>query len=192
MNLPIPEGYSLKDITINYANFALGLSGTVANQVLDCQEFSVSPGESSGIILIRFNNESGYAETLRAIAKGLDGQKRRVAELRFICMNEYFQPFAIAYFKNWPTAVLNILAWTQENTHIHTSSGHDLSTIFSAGDSRVKPDAASKTKNGFSNSGGESNLSENLLTKLEKTGTPLGQYRDLDIHTGINLVVVQL
>ncbi|MYA55386.1 hypothetical protein F4X88_03735 [Candidatus Poribacteria bacterium] len=202
LNLPIPEGYSLKDITINYANFALGLSGTVANQVLDCQEFSVSPGESSGIILIRFNNESGYAEALRAIAKGLDGQKRRVAELRFICMNEYFQPFAIAYFKNWPTAVLNILAWTQENTHIHTSSEHEIPTaLFSKDEGRDVPygekdeppsDEQKETKETSASEGygatqqrhrSKPTSPETLLAKLRKTGGPLSRYGNL--HIGI-------
>ena len=62
LNLPIPEGFPLEDITIKFAKFALGLSGVVANQVLDCQELSISLGESSGIILIRFGSESGYAE----------------------------------------------------------------------------------------------------------------------------------
>ena len=71
LNLPIPEGLPFEDITTKFGKHALGLSGVVANQVLDCQELSVSSGKSSGIILIRFNSESGYAETLRAVAEGL-------------------------------------------------------------------------------------------------------------------------
>ena len=202
LNLPIPEGYSLKDITINYANFALGLSGTVANQVLDCQEFSVSPGKSSGIILIRFNNESGYAETLRAVAEGLDRLRRNPANLRFICMNEYFQPFAIAYFKDWQTAVLNILAWTQENTHIHTSSEHEIPTaLFSKDEGRDVPygekdeppsDEQKETKETSASEGygatqqrhrSKPTSPETLLAKLRKTGRSLSRYGN--IHIGI-------
>ena len=131
LNLPIPEDLPLEDITTKFANFALGLSGVVANQVLDCQELSVSPGESSGIILIRFNSESGYAEALRAVAEGLDRQGRNPVNLYFICMKKDFQPFAFANFndsasEDWQTAILNIRAWTQKNTHIHTSSEHEL------------------------------------------------------------------
>ena len=177
LNLPIPDGLPLEEITTKYAKFALGLSGVVANQVADCQELSVSPGEPSGIILIRFNNESGYAEALRVVAAGLDKLGRNPTHLCFICMNEHFQPFALAYFndpesKDWQTAVLNIRAWTQENTHIHTSSEHELPANFFQNDQdgrnrrpprTISPDA--------------------LLTKLKNTGTPLSQYGD--IHSGI-------
>ena len=131
LNLPVPESLPLEDITTKFANFALGLSGAVANQVLDCQELSVSPGKSSGIVLIRFNSRLVYTEALRAVAEGLDRLGRNPVDLCFICMNEYFQPFAIANFndsesEDWQTAILNIRAWTQENTHIHTSSEHEL------------------------------------------------------------------
>ena len=202
LNLPIPEDLTLEDITGKFSNFGLGLSGLVADQVLSCQELFVSPGKSSGIILIRFSSESGYAEALRAIAKGLDGQKRRVAELRFICMNEYFQPFAIAYFKNWPTAVLNILAWTQENTHIHTSSEHEIPTaLFSKDEGRDVPygeedgppsDEQKETKQTSTSEGygvtqqghgSEPTSPETLLAKLRKTGRPLSRYGNL--HIGI-------
>lgn len=174
LNLPIPEGLTLEDITIKFANFALGLSGAVANQVLDCQELSVSPGEPSGIILIRFDSESGYAETLRAIAESLDRPGRNPASLRFICMNEYCQPFAFAYFnssqsKDWQSAVLNIRAWTQENTNIHTGSEHELPADFFLNKPTSRPIVP---------------ISPNeLLNKLINTGTPLSQHGD--IHSGI-------
>ena len=137
LNLPISEGLTLEDITIKFGKLALGLSGVVADQVLDCQELGFSPGEPSGIILIRFTNESDYAETLRTVAEGLGKLGRNPADLRFICMNGYFQPFAFAHFSdsgsgNRQTTVLNILAWTQDNTHIHTNSEHKLPTDFFA------------------------------------------------------------
>ena len=207
LNLPIPEGLPLEDITIKFAKFALGISGVVASQVLDCQELSVSPGESSGIILIRFNSESGYAETLRAIATGLDKPGRNPADLRFICMNEYFQPFAIAYFndaepKDWQTVVLNILTWTQENTHIHTSSEHEIPPgLFSkdegedtsyAEEDDSPSDEQEETKERSTSEDYDSTQQgdkseptspEILLAKLKKTGRPLSRYGS--IHIGI-------
>ena len=203
LNLPIPEGLTLEDITIKFAKFALGLSGAVANQVLDCQELSVLPGKPSGIFLIRFDSESGYAETLRAIAESLDRPGRNPASLRFICMNEYCQPFAFAYFnssqsKDWQSAVLNIRAWTQENTHIHTSSEHELPRgFFSVSEDggnplgkNVPPDEPEKNREisppedqgSVSQSSRESTSPDGLLTKLENIGTPLGQ--QAEIHSG--------
>lgn len=137
LNLPIPPDLTLEDIATKFSNFALGLSGSVTDQVLDCQELSVSLGESSGILLIRFNSEPGYVEALRAVAEGLERQRRNPADLRFICANEHFQPFALAYFNNlepedWQTAVLTIFAWTRDNTHIYTSAEHELPTNFFA------------------------------------------------------------
>ena len=176
LNLPIPEGLTLEDITIKFAKFALGLSGAVANQVLDCQELSVLPGKPSGIFLIRFDSESGYAETLRAIAESLDRLGRNPASLRFICLNEYFQPFAFACFNNsesgnWHNAILTIFAWTQNRTRINIGSEHDLSALFPTG----------KIDN--------SDRSTALLTKLQKIGTPLSKDlgKDEDIHSGIGL-----
>ena len=190
MNLPIPEGLPLEDITTKFAKFALGLSEVAANRVLDCQELSVSPGESSGIILMRFNSESDYAEALRVVAAGLDKLGRNPVELRFICMNEYFQPFAFAHFKDsgskdWQSAILNIHVWTHENTHIYTSSEHDLSVILFSEKSSSEPDNTSETKNVDSDHGGKPNLPENLLIKLQNIGAPLG--RDKDIYRGISL-----
>lgn len=214
LNLPIPEGLTLEDITIKFAKFALGLSGAVANQVLDCQELSVSPGESSGIILIRFNSESDYTEALRAVVEGLDRLGRNPVDLRFICMNEYFRPFAFAYFndsesEDWQTAVLNIRAWTQENTHIHTSSEHELPTGFLGSElsedfneeavSDVEKDdplsdkpediEEASTSEGYDvtqqRHRSEPTSPETLLAKLRKTGRSLSRYGN--IHSGIVL-----
>ena len=176
LNLPIPEGKTLEDITIiKFGKLALGLSGAVANQVLDCRELGFSPGEPSGIILIQFSSESGYAETLRTFAGNLDRQGRNPVDLRFICMNEDYQPVAMAYFndsksKNWQTDVLNILAWTQENTYIHASSEHKLPTDFFPNAPTNQPIVSTSP--------------ETLLAKLENTGTPLEAH--WNIHLGIN------
>ena len=205
LNLPIPEDLTFEDITSKFSNFALGLSGNIAEQVLNCQELSVSPGKPSGIFLVRFKNESGYPEALRAIAKGMDRWDRNPVDLRFICTDEYFQPFAFAYFNgsvsgDWHNALLKILAWTQENTHIHTSSEHEIPTGFFAesedGDEtvgkNVRPDEPKKdTETSPSkNYGGtsqnyipKSTSPEVLLAKLKNTGAPLSHYGN--IHTGI-------
>ncbi|MDE0326704.1 MAG: hypothetical protein OXN27_22490 [Candidatus Poribacteria bacterium] len=185
LNLPIPESLPLEDITTKFAKFALGLSAVVANQVLDCQELSVSPGESSGIILIRFNSESGYAEALRAVAEGLDKLGRSPINLRFICMNEYFQPFAFANFndsesKDWQTAVLNIRVWTQENTHIHTSWEHELPANFFGKESTDEFEDKIEI-NEFNVIASLS--SPDLSAKLEDIGTQLGMLEH--IHSGI-------
>ena len=175
LNLPIPEGLILEDITMKFTNFTLGLSEAVANQVLDCQELGLSPGESSGIILIRFNSESGYAEALRAVAEGLDKLGRSSVNLRFICMNEYFQPFAFAHFndsesEDWQDAVLNIRAWTQENTRTHTSSEHKLSTNFFPNMPIGQPMVPISP--------------DDLLSKIKRVGISLEQH--WDIHMGID------
>lgn len=189
LNLPIPKGSALEDITIKFGKLALGLTGAVANQVLDCQELIVSPRQPSGIFLIRFNSESGYAETLRTFAGNLDRQVRNPADLRFICMNEYFRPFAIANFKDsgskdWQTAVLNILAWTQENMHIYTSSEHELPANFFGQESTDESEYHPKDKtqiNEFSVI--ESSSSQDLSTKLEDIGTRLGILEN--IYSGV-------
>lgn len=191
LNLPIPEGLALEDVTTKFSNFALGLKGMAANQVLDCQELSISPGEFSGIILIRFTIESGYAEALRAVAAGLDRLGRNPALSRFICTNEYFQPFASARFndsttKDWNTEVLNIFAWAQGNTHINIRAEHDLSVLFSPQASSAGSDNAAEAV--FPNYSGESDSSKNLLNKVQNTGVPLVRLIEHGkIHTGLIL-----
>ena len=190
LNLPIPEGLPLGDITTRYAKLALGLSGTAANQVLDCQELSVSPGEPAGIILIRFNSESDYAEALRVAAAGLGKLGRNPASLRFICMNEFYQPFAFAHFndsgtKDWNSEVLTIFTWTEKNNHIHTSSEHELSAIFFAAEPRAESYDASQAENTPPDHTVEP---KDLLNKLQNTGTPLDRLRRHgNTHTGITL-----
>ena len=191
LNLPIPEGLTLEDITIKYPKFALGLSGVVANQVVDCQELGVSPGEPSGIILIRFNSKSDYVEALRAVAAGLDRPGCNPASLCFICMNEYFQPFAFANFndsasEDWQTAILNIRAWTQENTHVHTSSEHELPVGFVSGGSSKGSGHKPKIRPI------EATSPNTLLVKLKNTGTSLSYYAKVrtGILTGFNKAYV--
>ena len=212
LSLTVPEGALLSDITSKFSNFALGLTGTTTNRVLDCQEFSVSLGKPSGIFLIRFNSEQGYSEALRAIAGSLNQWGRNPTDLRFICADENFQPFAFAYFngsasEDWQTASLTILTWTQENTNIHTSYGHKLPTGFFEGERSVGLDdfPEGKMEDDFDKENTisgepETSSSENqgkippevivkqtspeeLFTKLQNTGAPLSQYEN--IYSGI-------
>lgn len=216
LKLSIPEGLTLEDITSKFSNFSLGLSGAIANQVLDCQELSVMPGESSGIILIRFNGESGYAGVLRAIAEGLDRWGRNPADLQFICIDESFQPFAFAYFndsesENWDAAALNILAWTQDNTYIHTSSEHEFPVGFFVNESledsddelnifdkKIVPGTSdgehdSRTNKRINEEFASDNIfsdtndaGETLLAKLQNIGTPIGRHKDITIYIGLD------
>ena len=191
LKLSIPEDLTLEDITIKFSQFALGLSGSVADAVLDCQQLSVSLGESSGIVLIRFNTESGYDKALRVVAEGLGRQGRDPASLSFICANEYFQPFAFAYFndsalKDWQTAVLNIFTWTQDNTHIHTRFEHELpAAFFSNEPAEDFGDGSDILENEPESHTVKPTSPKALLVKLEENGIPLGQQHS-KIHSGIN------
>ena len=146
LNLPIPEGLELEDITMKFSNFALGLSGVIADHVLDCQELSLSLGKPSGIFLIRFNSEQDYPGVLRAVAESLIQWNRNLMDLRFICADEYFQPFALAHFndpelEDWQSTPLNILTWSKDNTRIHKGPEHELPVSFFFGESSSEPDS---------------------------------------------------
>lgn len=195
LNLPIPEGATLAQIALPLPLPFLGLDQSISEHIIDCQDFSGFSQDTLGDrrpFLIRFRRESDFSGVLRKVAKGLSQQDINPDKIFFICADEYFKPFAFAYFgdsdtEDWYAEVLNILTWTQGNTRINTGFEHDLSAIFSADKLSKKPNGSPETKNGFSNSRGESNLSENLLIKLQNIGTPLGRHKGYNIHTGINL-----
>ena len=215
LHLPIPEDLTLEDIISTFSNNTLGLSGFNDKQVLDCQELCISPGKPLGIILIRFKSETGYIGVLQAVAKGLGQQGNNPTDLRFICTDEFFQPFAFAYFKDLAkadrhSAELNIFSWTQDNTCINISSEHEIpADLFldllteeqegSVADNLavdkkdVTPDTLKVEKEVESSEmESKTNLkdkvtrisSDDLLEKLRKTGTPLGD-TDWKIHKGV-------
>ena len=134
LNLPIPEEATLAQIALPLPLSFVGLDGTTAEQIIDFQDFNRIPQETLGErrpFLIRFRREQGYPGILRKVAEGLSRKNISPAKITFICANEYFRPFAFAYFNdaepgNWHAAVLKILAWTQDNTYIHTSYEHKL------------------------------------------------------------------
>ena len=143
LNLPIPVEATLAQIALPLPLPFLGLDEFIAEQIIDCQDFRGLPKEGLGDrrpFLIRFRSEQDYSEILREVAGGLHQKNTNPAGLFFICADECFQPFAFAYFNdsesgNWDAAVLNILAWTQNNTHIHTSSEHGFPVGFFANES---------------------------------------------------------
>ena len=193
LNLPISDGTTLARIALPLPLPFLGLDEALNEQIIDCQDFSGLSQDALGErrpFLIRFKHQSGYIELLRQIAESLHQKKTNPADLFFLCADEHFQPFALAHFKNsesadWNTAALHIHIWTQGNTHIYsTSSEHDLSVLFSPMKSPKARDDILKIKNTSSDHRGKLNPTENLLIKIQKTGTPLRQYGN-NIHTGI-------
>ena len=182
LNLPISEEVSLAQIALPLPLPFLGLDDVIAEHLIDCQDFSGLPTDGLGErrpFLIRFKRESGYSEILREVAEGLFRRNINPAEIFFICADANFQPFAFAYFnnaelENWQTAMLNIFAWTQENTHIHTSSEHKLSIEFFSKESPIK-NQGSVSQDFIT----ESTVPDDLLTKLENIGTPLSRQEEI-------------
>lgn len=195
LNLPIPEGAKLEQIARPWPLPFLGLADMIAEQIIDCQDFSGLPQDVLGErrpFLIRFRSEQDYPEILRHVAEGLFHKNINPAEIFFICVDETFRLFAFAHFNNsdiedWGAEVLNIFIWTQDNTRINTGSEHELSAIFFSQEKPLtEPDDSPETEKTSSDYGGNSNP-EDLLTKLLKIGNPLGRHKDYNIHTGINL-----
>ena len=176
LNLLIPEGATLAQIALPLPLPFLGLDNAIAEEIIDCQNFSGLPKDGLGErrpFLIRFKRESGYSEILREVAEGLFRRDINPAEIFFICADEDFRPFAFAYFSdseagNWATVVLNILAWTQDNTHIHVSAEHELPTGFFADIPAIQPITPTS--------------SESLISKIENIGSPLS--RSYNVYTG--------
>ena len=97
-------------------------------------------------------------------------------------MDENFQSFAFAYFKNSAresreSTELNIFAWTQDNTKIHIASEHEIPADFLPDASIDRQDDESKNHKVMSIS------TEDLLEKLENVGIPLSTH--YEIHKGI-------
>lgn len=202
LNLPIPEGLTLNDITSNFSNFALGFSGYMADQVLDCQEISISSGQPSGIFIVRCKGDAAPALILRNVAESLGRWGRNPSDLSFFCVDRHFQPTAFAYLNDfevegeWHSIVLNIFQWTQDNTYINISAEHEIPVTLFHDLSTEKQEDTSENDcskenvieigiegQNLNDIGVRSISSENLLVKLHNIGTPLGQH--WDIHTGI-------
>lgn len=176
LNFPIPGEATLTQIALPLPLPFLDLDASIAEQIIDCQDFSGLPKDSLGErrpFLIRFRREQDYPEILRKVAEGLSKKNINPSEIFFICADEDFQPFAFAHFNDsiiddWHTAILNILTWTQENTYTHTSAEHELPTGFFTDIPAIQPDTPISP--------------ESLITKMENIGSPLS--RNCNIYTG--------
>lgn len=152
LNLPITPGATLAQIALPLPLLFLELDGPIADQIRDCLDLSGNPkntSEKRRPFLIRFKSKQNYSDILRDVAKNLNLKYADPADLFFICVAENFQPFAFAYFdhppaRDWYTASLTILAWTQQNTYIHTSSTHELSENFLPPQPPIEPNDISK------------------------------------------------
>ena len=213
LDLPIPEKATLAQIALPLPLPFLGLDRSIFEHIIDCQDFNGFSQDTLGErrpFLIRFRRESDFSEILRNVAKGLSQKDINPDKIFFICADEHFKPFAFAYFgdsdtEDWYAEVLNIFTWTQGNTRINTGAAHDLSALFSKSEGEDVPyaeeddppaDQQKETKETSTSEGYDGTQQgdrskpaspETLLIKLQKTGTPLGQHRDWNIHTGINL-----
>ena len=223
LNLPIREGATLEQIALPLPLAFFGLDEPIMKEIKDFRDLSGNPKNALGKrrpFLIQFKNSRNYTEILRDVAESLNQKYADPADIFFICVAENFQPFAFAYFndlttEDWRAASLNILAWTQENTYIHTSSEHELPIGFFPDKASIKDDAPKddqefeeekdcneknvicgepedRMKDAFQESQGkvspnyiaQRTTPENLLTKLENTGTRLVEY--WNIHQGIS------
>ena len=134
LSLPIPEEATLAQIALPLPLAFFGLDESISDQIIDCQDFSKLVTDDLGQrrpFLIRFRYAQNYPEILRKVAESLSQKNINPAKITFICANRSFRPFAFAYFNdaepgNWHAAVLNILAWTQDNTYIQTSYEHEV------------------------------------------------------------------
>lgn len=199
LNLPIPEEVTLAQIAVPLPLPFLELAESIAEQIIDCQDFRGLPEDAldeRAPFLVRFRYESGYPDILREIAEGLYQKNINPAGIFFICANKNFQPFAIAYFsgsslEDWHTAELTILAWMPENTHVYTSSEHELSIDFFANEPSENSDDESDNvdepldvfDDKLTISTVDSTSPEALLVKLKSIGASL---QDWKIHKGVD------
>ena len=152
LNLPIPEGATLAQIALPLPLHFLGLDDAIAQQIIDCQDFSGLPKNALGArrpFLIRFKREQNYAEILRRVAESLSEKNINPADLLFICADAYVHPFAFAYFndsdpKNWEAEVLNVFIWAWGNMCINTGLEHTLPASFFPCEPSTQPDNLSQ------------------------------------------------
>ena len=192
LGLPIPEGLTLGEIVADFSPYSLGLSGDIANVMLDCQEISGTHGEPSGIFLIRFRSEEDYSEVLRLVSGAPRLRGRNPGDFGFICAGENYQPFAFAYFsdsagEDWQNAELTVFSWLETKTVVHTGAKHELPDVFfpapfSKQDDPPGPPLVI-----------DPTPAEALLAKVKNVGAPLGQQWTIlsgNIVTGANRAFV--
>ena len=159
--LPIKADATLEQIARPFPLPYLRLEGTVAAQVIECQELTVRPMDASGTrqpFLIRFREKAEYPGILYHVGEGLQRQGYVPADFGFLCVDEQFRPFAFASFEG---AELIIRSWGENKASIHIDTAHEIPANFFPVKRRTPT---------------LSPASDDLLAKLDNTGTPLSQH----------------
>ena len=176
--LPIAEDATLESTALRLPFSYLGLDSNVAERIVDCWHFggiSVGTSRDRQPFLIQFQNRADFPAILREIAEPLRVKSINPAHLNFLCADEHFRPFALAYFSNvaggdWQNAELTCFSWTQDNTVIHTGAEHALPDVF------FSPTAPEPDDPPVPPLVIEPSDDEALLAKLENAGAPLRQH----------------
>ena len=156
--LPIKADATLEQIARPFPLPYLRLEGTVAAQVIECQELTVRPMDASDTrqpFLIRFREKAEYPEILYHVSEGLQRQGYVPADFGFFCVDEQFRPFAFASFEG---AELIIRSWGENKASIHIDTAHEIPANFFPVKRRTPT---------------LSPASDDLLAKIENAGTPL-------------------
>ena len=128
--LPIKADATLEQIARPFPLPYLQLEGTVAAQVIECQELTVRPMDASGTrqpFLIRFREKAEYPGILYHVSEGLQRQGYVLADFGFLCVDEQFRPFAFASFED---AELIIRSWGENKASIHIDTAHEIPADF--------------------------------------------------------------
>ena len=176
--LPIAEDATLESTALRLPFSYLGLDSNVAERIVDCWHFggiSVGTSRDRQPFLIQFQNRADFPAILREIAEPLRVKSINPAHLNFLCADEHFRPFALAYFSNvaggdWQNAELTCFSWTQDNTVIHTGAEHALPDVFFRTPAQEPDDPPGPLQVI------EPLAAEALLTKLKNAGAPLSQH----------------
>jgi len=179
--LPIKADATLEQIARPFPLPYLRLEGTVAAQVIECQELTVRPMDASGTrqpFLIRFREKAEYPGVLYHVSEGLQRQGYVPADFGFLCVDEQFRPFAFASFEG---AELIIRSWGENKASIHIDTAHEIPADFFP----TKRDAPEVVESPLDvpelpvkeETGPVivvSPSSSALLAKIDSAGTPLG------------------
>ena len=198
--LPIKADATLEQIARPFPLPYLQLEGTIAAQVIECQELTVGPMDASDTrqpFLIRFREKAEYPRILYHVSEGLQRQGYVPADFGFLCVDEQFQPFAFASFEG---AELIIRSWGENKACIHVDSTHEIPADFFP----TKRDAPEVVESPLDVS--ELPVKEEtgpvivvspssaaLLAKIENAGTPLGRHWELNhrgFETGCNVAFI--
>ena len=180
--LPIKADATLEQIARPFPLPYLRLEGTIAAQVIECQELTVGPMDASDTrqpFLIRFREKAEYPGILYHVSEGLQRQGYVPADFGFLCVDEQFRLFAFASFEG---AELIIRSWGENKAYIHVDSTHEIPADFFP-TKRDAPEVVEAPLDVSELPVKEetepvivvSSASAALLAKIENAGTPLGR-----------------